>query len=305
MALFPPSIALALPRAARNPVPAQAGIGIKAQHFQDIVERGPQGIRDIGWFEAHPENYFGDGGPALAWLERIRRDYPLSLHGVGLSLGSAGPLDENHLARWQNLHSRIEPALASEHLSWSIADGDYLNDLISLPYTEEALAVFCDHVETMQETLKRRVLIENPSAYMRYAHSVIPETEFLLAVVQRTGAGVLLDVNNVFVSAHNLGIDPYAYIDAIPGHVIEEIHLAGHFDADVGEEVLKIDDHGSPVREAVWDLYAHAIHRFGPKPTLIEWDSDVPELDVLLEEARRANAILTSSKMEARHAHAG
>lgn len=280
------------------PIPARAGIGLKAQHYQDIYDRLPT---DIGWLEVHSENYFGSGGEALRWLSQLRDLYPVSLHGVGLSLGTAGSLDAHHLSRLAALESRIEPGQVSEHLSWSIASGDYLNDLIPLPYTDEALDNFCLHVEQMQDALKRPVLIENPSVYMRYNHSTIPESEFLLAVAKRSGCGVLLDINNIFVSAHNLRFDPVKYIDAIPGHMVGEIHLGGHFDADVDGEVLKIDDHGSLVREAVWDLYAHAISRFGPKPTLIEWDSDVPELEVLLGEARRANATMDLCEVETRH----
>jgi len=280
------------------PLPTSVGIGLKAQHYQDIYDRLPT---DIGWLEVHSENYFGQGGEALQWLTQLRELYPVSLHGVGLSLGSAGPLNELHLGRLATLESRTEPAQVSEHLSWSIASGDYLNDLIPLPYTDEALNNFCLHVEQMQDALKRPVLIENPSVYMRYNHSTIPETEFLLAVAERSGCGVLLDINNIFVSAHNLRFDPIKYIDAIPGHLVGEIHLGGHFDADVDGEILKIDDHGSLVRGAVWDLYAHAISRFGPKPTLIEWDSDVPALDVLLGEARRANTILDACGVMTRH----
>ena len=289
-----------------NPIPAtmppMAGIGLKAQHYQDIAERLPT---DIGWLEVHSENYFGRGGAAHKWLHALRAHYPVSLHGVGLSLGSAGALDTRHLDRLKALESRIEPGQVSEHLSWSTANGDYLNDLIPLPYTEEALDNFCQHVEQMQVALKRPVLIENPSVYMRYEHSTIPETEFLLAVAARCGSGILLDVNNVFVSAHNLGFDAAKYIDAIPAPLVGEIHLGGHFDADVDGEILKIDDHGSHVRADVWDLYAHTIDRMGPKPTLIEWDTDVPALDVLLGEARRANAILNNSAQESAHACAG
>lgn len=280
------------------PIPARAGIGLKAQHYQAIYDRLPT---DIGWLEVHSENYFGEGGEALQWLTQLRELFPVSLHGVGLSLGTAGPLDAHHLGRLATLESRIQPGQVSEHLSWSIASGDYLNDLIPLPYTIEALDNFCLHVEHMQDALKRPVLIENPSVYMRYNHSTIPETEFLLAVAERAGCGVLLDINNIFVSAHNLRFDPVKYIDAIPGHLVGEIHLGGHFDADVDGEILKIDDHGSKVREDVWDLYAHAISRFGLKPTLIEWDSDVPALEVLLGEARRANAILNIYEVETRH----
>lgn len=276
-----------------SPIPPSAGIGLKAQHTIEIYESLPV---ELGWLEVHSENYFGDGGAALQTLAALRGHYPVSLHGVGMSLGSAGPLDARHLDRLAALDRRIEPGQVSEHLSWSIAGNDYLNDLIPLPYTEEALDTFVLHVEQMQDALQRRVLIENPSVYLRYEHSTIAETDFLLAVTQRSGCGVLLDINNVFVSAHNLGFDPRAYIDAIPGHLIGEIHLGGHCDVDVGGEILKIDDHGSKVHDEVWELYAHTIRRFGPKPTLIEWDSDVPELDVLLSEVRRANVVLSSVK---------
>lgn len=284
------------------PIPARAGIGLKAQHYQEIKERLPE---HIGWLEVHSENYFGSGGEALRWLDTLRHDLPVSIHGVGMSLGSAGPLDARHLDRLKNLVARVEPGQVSEHLSWSTAQGDYLNDLIPLPYTAEALDTFCQHVDQMQDVLNRRVLIENPSAYMRYEHSTMPETEFLLSVATRTGCGILLDVNNVFVSAHNLGLDATAYINAIPGHLVSEIHLGGHFDADVGGEILKIDDHGSKVRDEVWDLYDHVISRFGPKPTLIEWDSDVPDLDVLIGEAARADAVLDLYTQETAHARAG
>lgn len=285
-----------------SPIPATAGIGLKAQHACDIAERQPD---EIGWLEVHSENYFGDGGAALQTLSALRNHYPVSLHGVGLSLGSAGPLDAHHLGRLAKLDQRIEPGQVSEHLSWSIANGDYLNDLIPLPYTEEALDTFVLHVEQMQDALNRRVLIENPSAYLRYEHSTLCETDFLLSVAKRSGCGVLLDINNVFVSAHNLGFDALAYIDAIPSRLVGEIHLGGHCDVDVGGELLKIDDHGSRVRDEVWNLYAHAIHRFGPKPTLIEWDSNVPELDVLLSEARRANALLSAGCEEPENACIG
>ena len=284
------------------PIPARAGIGLKAQHYQEIKDRLPD---HIGWLEVHSENYFGSGGQALAWLDTLRQDLSVSLHGVGLSLGSAGPLDTHHLDRLKTLAARIAPGQVSEHLSWSTAQGDYLNDLIPLPYTSEALDNFCQHVDQMQDTLDRRVLIENPSAYMRYEHSTMPETEFLLAVAARTGCGILLDVNNVFVSAHNLGLDATSYINAIPGHLVGEIHLGGHFDAEVEGEILKIDDHGSKVRAEVWELYEHTIARFGPKPTLIEWDSDVPDLDILIGEAARADTVLERHTVEVSHARAG
>lgn len=298
-------IASTIERSFAAPVPASpfAGIGLKPQHAFELLERQPAAI---GWLEVHSENYFAAGGQALQTLSAVRADYPISLHGVGLSLGSAGPLDQQHLNRLASLARRIEPVRVSEHLSWSAASGDYLNDLIPLPYTEEALDTFALHVEQMQDALGRQVLIENPSAYLRYEHSTIRETDFLTAVAERTGCGILLDVNNVFVSAHNLGFDARAYLNAIPGDLIGEIHLGGHFDAPMDNgEILKIDDHGSRVRPAVWDLYRHAMRRFGGVATLIEWDSDVPELDVLLDEAQHANAILQDVQPEYAHACAG
>ncbi|HEY9080656.1 DUF692 domain-containing protein [Magnetovibrio sp.] len=281
-------------------LPAQSGIGLKAQHYKDIHDRNP----DIGWLEVHSENYMCAGGPTKAWLNAMRDRYPLSLHGVGLSLGSAGPLDKTHLKRLVELERRIEPGSVSEHLSWSIADGIYLNDLIALPYTEEALEIFSTHVVEMQDALKRRVLIENPSSYLRYEHSVISEPEFLLNVIDKSDCAVLLDVNNVYVSAMNHGFDPIAYVDQIPADAIGEIHLGGHSEVAFDDRILRIDDHGSQVCDAVWALYEHVIKRTGPKPTLIEWDSNIPELDVLLDEAAKADRILAraSATEEVRHA---
>lgn len=283
----------------KDPVPAPllngVGIGLKAQHYQQLLDQS----QAVGWLEIHSENYLAEGGPSLRWLDALREHYPVSMHGVGLSLGSAGALDGEHLKRLAGLENRIEPAFVSEHLSWSIAQGDYLNDLIALPYTEESLKLFSTHVEQMQDALNRRVLIENPSAYMRYAHATIDEVDFLLEVTRRTGCGILLDVNNVYVSAHNLGFDAVAYLDAIPDGLVGEIHLGGHHDADIDGQILKIDDHGSNVREEVWALYRRTIDRLGPIPTLIEWDSDVPELSVLLSEARRADDILNTEMAHA------
>jgi uncharacterized protein (UPF0276 family) len=249
----------------------------------------------VPWLEVHPENYMG-GGAALAALEAIRRDYPVSFHSVGLSLGTAGPLDRRHLARLVALVERIEPCLVSEHLSWSRAGGAYLNHLLPLPYTEETLGVVAAHIDEMQEALGRPVLIENPSSYLRFRHSTIGEPAFLAELVRRTGCGILCDVNNVYVSARNLGFDPAAYLDALPARAIAEIHLAGHAENDADGRVLLIDDHGSPVAGAVWDLFRRAIRRVGRVPTLIEWDTDVPELSVLLAEARTAEAVLTAAQ---------
>lgn len=266
-----------------TPIPAHAGIGLRAPHYRDLLERAP----DIGWVEVHSENYFGAGGQPLRFLDRVRREYPISLHGVGLSLGSSDALSIDHLRSLKALIERCEPGLVSEHLSWSASRGRYLNDLLPLPYTEEALAVFCEHVLQAQEFLGRRLLIENPSSYVAWCDSVIPETEFLSAVAERTGCGILLDVNNVYVSATNHGFDPLAYLAAIPAAAVGEIHLAGF---DQGEHCL-IDTHAKPVAEPVWALYVDAVSRFGPVPTLVEWDTDLPPLEVLLAQARQADIL--------------
>jgi uncharacterized protein (UPF0276 family) len=266
-----------------GPIPARAGIGLRAPHYRELLERQP----DVGWVEVHSENYFGEGGQPRRFLERARRDYPLSLHGVGLSLGSADALDRGHLTSLKALVEHFDPALVSDHLSWSAFGGRHLNDLLPLPYTEESLRVFCDHVDEAQTFLGRQMLIENPSSYVAYRHSTIPEWEFLQTVVERTGCGILLDVNNVYVSATNHGFDPLTYLAEIPVPPVKEIHLAGF---DRGEHCL-IDTHGTPVADPVWSLYAAALERFGPVPTLIEWDTDIPPLDVLLAEAAKADAL--------------
>jgi uncharacterized protein (UPF0276 family) len=268
--------------------PRGTGIGLRAPHVPEIMASRPA----LPWLEVHPENYMM-GGPALGALERIRRDYPVSLHGVGLSLGTAGDLDGHHLTRLRELVARIEPCLVSEHLSWSIAGGAYLNHLLPLPYTEETLRVFAAHVDEAQEALGRQLLIENPASYLRFRHSSIPEPEFLAELVRLTGCGLLCDVNNVFVTASNLGSDARAYIDTFPVATVCEIHLAGHSRNEADGHTILIDDHGSPVADPVWDLYARALGRFGPVPTLIEWDTELPELHVLLGEARTADRLVT------------
>jgi uncharacterized protein len=227
------------------------------------------------------------GGPAIAALERLRRDYPIAVHGVGLSLGSADDLDLRHLERLVRLVERIEPALVSEHLSWSTIDGAYLNHLLPLPYTEETLDVVATHVARAQDRLRRQLLVENPSSYLRFRGPQLGEPEFLNALARRTGCGVLCDVNNVWVSCHNLGADAAAWLDALDADAVGEIHLAGH----AIDGALLIDDHGSRVCEAVWRLYDRAIARFGAQPTLIEWDTDVPSLDVLMAEAVKADEV--------------
>ena len=271
-----------------EPIPASAGIGLRFPHHQAVLSERPR----IAWFEVHTENYLG-GGAVFQTLEIIRRDYPISFHGVGLSLGSAEGLDPSHLSRVAERIARIKPALVSEHLSWSAAGGHFLADLLPLPMTEEALHLLCDHVEETQALLKRRILIENPSSYLRWRHSRIPEWEFLAALARRTGCGILCDVNNIYVSASNHGWDPVAYLAALPPSSIGEIHLAGHSVRELdGGERLRIDDHASRVIPEVWALYAEALARFGPVPSLIEWDNDVPALEVLIDEAARAQSFL-------------
>jgi uncharacterized protein (UPF0276 family) len=264
----------------------RAGIGLRTRHVADVIATRPP----VGFLEVHSENYLG-GGPAVRDLERIRRDYPLALHGVGLSLGTAEGLDARHLERLRRLVDRLEPALVSEHLSWSIGGGVYFNHLLPLPYTEESLAIVCVNVLRAQDRLGHRLLVENPSAYARFCDSPIPEPEFLAALARRTGCGVLCDVNNVHVTAHNLGLDPLAWLDALPAHCVGELHLAGHRANDADGRTVLIDDHGARVDRAVWALYAHALGRFGRQPTLVEWDSDVPALEVLVDEARAADTV--------------
>jgi uncharacterized protein len=258
-----------------------AGIGLRSPHVAGVTATRPK----LGFLEVHAENYMAET-VALDHLLKLRRDYPVSVHGVALSLGSAEQLDRFHLDRFKALVERVEPILVSEHLAWSAIREVYLNDLLPLPYTEESLDLFCDHVEEMQGALGRRVLIENPASYLRYRHSSIPEPEFLTEVVHRTGCGILCDVNNIYVSARNFGFDPIAYLDALPIKAIGEVHLAGHHTAE-DVDVL-IDDHGSKVAKCVWDLHAAALQRFGPVPVLIEWDTNLPALEILLDEARHA-----------------
>lgn len=259
------------------------GVGLRAPHLAAFVADRPA----IGWLEVHAENYMG-GGAAPAQLDAIRCDYPLSLHGVGLSLGSADGLDEAHLLRLKNLVERYEPCRVSEHLAWSMAGGTYLNDLLPLPYTEESLAIVARHVARAQEVLGRKLFVENPSSYLRFRHSTIAEPDFLAELVRRTGCGLLCDVNNIYVSATNLGFDAASYLDALPPMAVGEIHLAGHAAVTRAGAALLIDDHGSPVPPPVWALYGSALRRFGAVATLVEWDKNLPALPVLLDEARKA-----------------
>lgn len=275
---------IAIVTAQRPALHGIAGIGLRSPHVAEVAATRPK----LGFIEVHAENYMAET-VALDQILNLRRDYPVSLHGVALSLGSAEELDRVHLGRFKALIARVEPMLVSEHLAWSAIGGVYLNDLLPLPYTEESLNLFCRHVEEVQVELGRRLLIENPASYLRYHDSSVPEPEFLAEVVRRTGCGVLCDVNNIYVSAKNLRFDPIAYLDALPIAAIGEIHLAGHHAAD-GVEVL-IDDHGSRVAKPVWDLHAAALRRFGPVPALIEWDTKLPALEILLDEARHAQEL--------------
>ncbi len=266
------------------PIPAHAGVGLRAPHYHEVIENRP----DIAWFEVHSENFFADGGKPHEILEQVRAHYPLSLHGVGLSLGSTDPLSTWHLDKLKGLIDRYEPGLVSEHLCWSSVDNRYLNDLLPLPYTEEALHHITARIEQAQDYLGRQILIENLSSYLQFTDSSIPEWEFLAAVAKASGCGILLDVNNIYVNASNHGFDPMMYLNAIPVSAVQEMHLAGHSN----EGDCLIDTHSKPVTDAVWQLYAHAVARFGRIPTLIEWDIDIPALQVLRDEAHRAQHIM-------------
>lgn len=280
-------------RHAPSHLPDGVGIGFKAQHFEALTAQR----RDLAFVEIHAENYMAAGGPVHRRLERLRQDYALSVHGVGLSIGGAGPLDAAHLRRLANLCERYQPESFSEHLAWSSHDTAFLNDLLPLPYTQATLAIICDHIDEVQERLGRQMLLENPSTYVAFSQSTLGETQFLREIVARTGCGLLLDVNNVFVSAVNHGLDARAYLADFPMEAVGEIHLGGH-DSDTlpdGSPLL-IDAHGSPVADPVWTLYAETLARVGRTPTLIEWDNDVPDFDVLMAEAQRARAVLDAAR---------
>ncbi len=274
-------------------LPDHVGIGYKAQHFADLTTApGP-----VKWLEIHAENYMGDGGRPLAQLHALAGSFPISVHGVGLSIGGEAPLDPDHLARLRHLCDWLQPASFSEHLAWSTHGDHFLNDLLPLPYTEATLARVAAHIDQVQEALGRRMLLENPSTYLAFTESTMDEVTFLSEIAKRTGCGLLLDVNNVFVSATNQQWDPVAYIDAFPLAQVGEIHLGGH-DAETDEHgaPLLIDSHGCEVVDPVWSLYAHTIAQGGTKPTLIEWDNDVPDFPVLRDEAARAASILTPTR---------
>jgi len=264
-----------------------AGIGLRSPHLAEIARDRPA----TGFLEIHAENYLAHS-PALGTAERLREDYEFSIHAVGLSLGSIDGVDEAHLDRVATLIRRLEPALVSDHLAWSGLAGRYFNDLLPLPYTEEALGVVERNVHRLQERLGRQVLVENPSCYLAFAHSTLSEPEFLAELVRRTGCGVLLDANNIVVTAHNLRLDPGAWLDGLPVSAVGQYHLAGHAVNDADGEPVLIDDHGSRVGEGVWALFDEIVRRYGPRPTLVEWDTDLPALPVLLDEARRAGRAL-------------
>lgn len=272
------SAARPLPR----PIPTAAGIGLRFPHHAVFLETLPS----VAWIEVHSENYLS--GPALAVLERVRSVYPVSLHSVGLSLGSAEGVDKRHLERLVELTNRIEPGLVSEHLAWGAVDHDFLADLLPLPLTEESLDVVCRNVAAAQDALKRRLLMENPSTYLQFRHSTIPEPEFQAALVTRTGCGLICDINNVVVSATNHGWDAEAYLQALPKEAIGEYHLGGHRRATGTAAPLLLDTHNQPVAPSVWALFEVALRSIGPRPTLIEWDAALPPLTILLEEAARA-----------------
>jgi uncharacterized protein len=270
-------------------LPPRAGVGFKPEHFA-AIDAEPQ---PVGFFEVHAENYMGAGGPPHAQLGRLRQDYALSIHGVGLSIGTMQPLDKEHLARLKMVCDRYEPESFSEHLAWSSHDGVFLNDLLPLPYTEETLVRVAEHIDQVQNALKRQMLLENPATYLLFEESTIEETGFLAELVRRTGCGLLLDVNNVFVASTNHQMDPRDYLARFPVEHIREIHLSGHSETvdDQGATLL-IDSHDTPVKDPVWALYEKLIARIGPIATLIEWDNDVPDWPVLRAEAEAADAIL-------------
>lgn len=276
-------------------LPIATGIGLRAAHHERVRAEQP----DIAWLEVHTENFLG-GGATPSLLDALRKRYAISLHGVGLSLGSAEGLDEDHLARIAMLVRRLDPAAVSDHVSWSVTGGVYFNDLLPIPYDEEALSAIARNVMRFQDAIGRPVMVENPSTYLQHAQSDRAEPQFLAELCQRSGCGLLLDVNNVFVSSENHGGDALAYLAAIAHLPIGEIHLSGHHLRQIGNRSIRIDDHGSPVSDPVWALYEHALSLVGPRPTLIEWDSALPPLETLLAEAGKAQTRLDTAKGRAR-----
>lgn len=284
------------PRAHEGSIPACTGVGFKSRHADAILHT----THAVRWFEVHAENYMVRGGPRLHELEQLRARYPISLHGVGLSLGGGPAPDRAHLAALRTLIERFEPGLVSEHVAWSGHGGRYLADLLPVPLTEDALASLIAAISHTQDVLGRRILIENPSTYFALPHNVIPEVEFIIAAARASGCGLLVDVNNIVVSAHNLGFDAAAYLDAIPGDLIEEIHIAGHEHERRDGDWVLIDTHGAPVAGTTWDLYARLVARIGPRPTLLERDNDIPPWSELEAEAGAADRIAAQA-----YRHAG
>ncbi len=277
-------------------LPASVGVGYKPQHLSAILENPAP----VTWLEVHAENYMGAGGPPLAQLRHLAERFPISCHGVGLSIGAEGPLDSDHLARLENLNNWLQPASFSEHLAWSTHDVGFLNDLLPVPYDKASLTRVVEHINQVQDTLGRQMLLENPSTYVAFAHSDMSEIDFLKEIVAQSGCGLLLDVNNVFVSATNQNYGALDYIDAFPTEHVGEIHLGGHEeDEDELGALLLIDAHNNPVVDPVWALYEHTLSRTGPVPTLIEWDTDVPDWPVLAAEAARAHDALTNATVAA------
>ena len=270
-------------------LPPHVGIGYKAQHYLDIIKNPGA----LSWLEIHAENYTGQGGRPIAQLRHLAEKFPISVHGVGLSIGGSGPLNIDHLQRLKSLIDWLNPASFSEHLAWSTHDNHFLNDLLPLPYTATTMERVANHIDQVQDTLCRQMLLENPSSYLSFSESDMDETEFLAQIVKRTGCGLLLDVNNVFVSAANLKTSPQAYIDAFPMHAVGELHLGGHDeDEDETGAPLLIDSHGKSIVDPVWALLDYTLARSGPKPLLIEWDNDVPDWNILSAELTRADAAL-------------
>lgn len=295
-------------------LPPRSGIGLRHTHLPDFIDfltKKPENIadalsadpifKDIFWLELHSENFFNPGGPRYRALDKIRDYWPISCHGVGLSLGRADGLDPEHLTKLKTLIDWVQPAMVSEHLAWSSLDQTYLNDLLPLPYTSESLSILCDHIDQTQDFLGRQILIENPSSYIRYKDSPLAEADFLKQASQRTGCGLLLDINNVYVSAYNHRFDATAYLQELVGCDIQEIHMAGHLDIpapaedETDQPQFLLDDHGSSVSQPVWDLLETGLSLFGPKPVLIEWDNNIPTLSELVDEARKAEILLKSA----------
>lgn len=267
-----------------SPIPVRAGIGLRPPHYQEVIEDRP----GIPWFEVHSENFFADGGKPHNILAAVRQKYPLSFHGVGLSLGSVDPLNQWHLDKLKMLNEQYQPGLISEHLSWNSIDQRYLNDLLPLPYTWETINHVVSRIQYVQEYIGRQILIENLSSYLQFNASSMPEWEFVSEVAQRSGCGILLDINNIYVNANNHQFNPITYLNAIPVDLVGEMHLAGH----TQENGYLLDTHSAPVCDAVWQLFRYAVARFGPAPTLIEWDCDIPSLTVLTKEASKAQHIM-------------